>query len=120
MSKSNENDNLGRRNYLAWLSISLVAVIIVSLVLPFPISLVVGLIVIFCINIIRTDISLRRAGMGGIRGWLKSLSSLESGRGWGTGNIFQYKPLTFSCMNCGNEHNKTACPKCGSKAVSAS
>jgi hypothetical protein len=23
-------------------------------------------------------------------------------------------------MSCGNVHNKTACPKCGSKAVSAS
>jgi hypothetical protein len=121
MSRANENDNLGGTNYLAWLFISLVTVIMLSLVLPFPISLVVSLIVIFSLNVIRADIALRKAGMGGIKGWYKSFSSFESGRGWRTGiNSFPYKPLTFSCMNCGNQHNKIACPKCGSKAVRAS
>ncbi len=40
MSKGDDNDNLGGTNYLAWLLISLVTVIMLSLVLPFPISLV--------------------------------------------------------------------------------
>jgi rubrerythrin len=25
--------------------------------------------------------------------------------------------IRFYCMNCGYEHRKNACPKCGSKAV---
>jgi hypothetical protein len=64
---------------------------------------------------------LKKAGMGGIKGWYKSYSSLQSGRGWGSGgDSLTYKPLTFYCMRCGNPHNKIACPKCGSKAVRAS
>ena len=121
MSKANDNDNLAQKNYLAWLLISLVIVVVLFLILPFPNSLVVSLIVIFCINFIRADLALRRAGFGGIKGWYKSFSSLESGRGWSTRiNSSQYKPLKFYCMNCGNQHNKIGCPKCGSKAVRAS
>jgi len=122
MSKANDrNVNLAENNGLAWLVISLVSVVMLSLVLPFPISLVVSLLVIFSLSIIRANIVLKKAGMGGIKGWYKSFSSLQSGRGWGTGgDSFTYKPLTFYCMNCGNPHNKIACPKCGSKAVKAS
>ena len=57
MSKPNQNDNLDRDNYLAWLLISLVIVVILTLFLPFPISFLVSLIVIFSLNIIRTDIA---------------------------------------------------------------
>jgi hypothetical protein len=58
---------------------------------------------------------LRKAGMGGIKGLFKS-SGFDGAFGTGF-NSFLYHPLRFSCMNCGNEHNKIACPKCGSKAV---
>jgi hypothetical protein len=57
MSKPNQNDNLARDSYLAWLLISLVIVVILTLFLPFPISFLVSLIVIFSLNIIRTDIA---------------------------------------------------------------
>ena len=118
---SKASNNIGGMNYLVWLLISLGIVVILFFVLPFPISFVVSLIVIFCLNIIRAEMTLRKAGMGGIKGWYKSFSSLQSGRGWGTGgDSFTYKPLTFYCVNCGNPHNKIACPKCGSKAVKAS
>jgi rubrerythrin len=30
---------------------------------------------------------------------------------------FGYSPVKFYCMNCGYEHKKDVCPKCGSKAV---
>jgi hypothetical protein len=115
---SRANNNIGRMNYLFWLLISLGIVVILSFVLPFPISFVVSLLVIFCLNIIRAEMTLRKAGMGGIKGLFKSFSSSGFGRGFGTGiNSSLYQPLRFSCMNCGNEHNKIACPKCGSKAV---
>ena len=118
MNKTKDNDSLSRKSYLACLFISLGTIVMVSFVLPFPISLVVSLIVILSIIIIRADIALKKAGIGGIKGWYKSLSSLESGSGRDMGiNNSLYRPLRFSCMNCGNEHNKTACPKCGSKVV---
>lgn len=118
MGKMEDNDNLAGKSYLAWLFIFLVTVVMISLILPFPISLVVSLIFILFINVIRADIALKKAGMGGIRGWYKSFSSLESGRRWDMSNNHPlYRPLRFSCMMCGNVHNKTECPKCGSKAV---
>lgn len=121
MSKGKVNDNHVTKNYLAWLFISLVTVVMVSLILPFPMSFVVSLIVIISLSIIRADIALKKAGMGGISGWYKSFSSLQSSRGWNTSmNNSLYRPLKFSCMRCGNVHNRTACPKCGSKAVKAS
>lgn len=121
MSKPHDrSDNVAESNGLAWLLISLVSVVILTLVLPFPISFLVSLIVIFSLSIIRANIVLKKAGMGGINGWHKSFSSY-SGRGWGGGgDSFSYNHLTFYCMRCGNPHNKIACPKCGSKAVRAS
>jgi hypothetical protein len=116
MSKA--NDNIGEKNYLVWLLISLVIAVIFSFVLPFPVSLVVSLLVVFCLNIIRAEMMLRKAGMGGIKGLFNSFSSSAFGRGLRTGiNSSLYQALRFSCMNCSNEHNKIACPKCGSKAV---
>ena len=89
--------------------------IFLSVVLPFPIALLVLLVVLFSLNIVRAEIRLRKAGVGGIKGWYKSLSS----SGFGGSNNYGYHPLKFSCMNCGKEHNKIACPRCGSKAVRA-
>jgi hypothetical protein len=118
---NNRNDNRAENNSLAWLLISLVTVVVLTLVLPFPISFLISLIVIFSLSIIRANMVLKKAGMGGIKGWYKSVSSLQSGRTWGSGgDSLTYKPLTFYCMRCGNPHNKIACPKCGSKAVRAS
>jgi hypothetical protein len=120
MSKANDDNNPSGTNYLAWLFISLVTVLMVNLILPFPVSFVVSLIIIISIMIIRADMRLKKSGVGGIRNWYKSISSSsESGRGWGTGYDSLYKPMTFTCMNCGDQHKKNACPKCGSKAVRA-
>jgi hypothetical protein len=117
---NNRSENRAENNSLAWLLISLVSVVALTLVLPFPISFLVSLIVIFSLCIIRANMVLKKAGMGGIRGWYKSYSSLQSGRGGCTGgDSFTYKPLTFYCMLCGNPHNKIACSKCGSRAVRA-
>jgi hypothetical protein len=86
-------------------------------ILPFPISLAVLLLVLFLVNIVRTELALRKAGIGGIKGLYKSYSSLGLRRGLRNGIV--YTPLKFYCMNCGNEHRKIVCPKCGSKAVRA-
>ena len=119
MTNSNEYENLAGKNQLPWMLISLGTVIILSLVLPFPVGFLASIAVLFSLNIIRAEIMLRKAGMGGIKGYYKSFSSLESGKDWGVSSTL-YKPLTFSCMNCGYVHKKIACPKCGSKAVRVS
>lgn len=71
------------------------------------------LLVLFLLNIVRTEIALRKAGMGG----LYKSSSFSFHRGISNGLVFT--PLKFYCMNCGYEHRKVACPKCGAKAVRA-
>jgi hypothetical protein len=118
MAKVNDNYSPAKKNFVIWFFISMATVVMLHFVLPFPISFIVSLIVIFCLSIYRDDIALRKAGMGGINGWYKSLFSSGFGRRWHIGiNGFAYKPVRFSCMNCGNEHNNIACPKCGSKSV---
>jgi len=116
MSKA--NDSPAQKSSLSWMLVSLVAVIIITLLLPFPVSFLVSLIAIFSLAIIRGNMMLKKMGMGGVKGWSESYSSFKSGRPWGTGD--SYKPLMFYCMQCGYAHKKIACPKCGSKAVKAS
>jgi hypothetical protein len=120
MAKANDNYNPAQKNYLIWFFISMAVVVISHFVLPFPISFIVSIIMIFCISIYRNDMALRNAGMGGIKGWYKSLFSSRVGGRLSTGiKGSPSRPLKFSCINCGNEHNRIACPKCGSKAVRA-
>jgi len=104
-------------NSLLWLSISMAIIIILHIVLPFPISFIISIIAVFSLSIYRNDRALRKAGMGGIKDWYKSMFS-GFGPRWGTGiNGSVYQPLKFSCINCGNEHNEIACPNCGYKGV---
>jgi hypothetical protein len=100
---SNANGGTFGKTYLAWFFISVVTVFMVSLVLPFPISLVASLIVILALSVIRADIAMKKAGMGGINGWYRSLISSESGRR-NTGYLLD--PIKFSCMSCGEEHRR--------------
>jgi hypothetical protein len=93
-------------------------IIMLHIVLPFPISFIVSIIAIFALSIYRNDMALRKAGMGGIKDWYKSMSSSRFGPRWDTGiNRSAYQPLKFLCINCGNEHNEIACPNCGYKGV---
>jgi hypothetical protein len=120
MAKAHDNHNPAEKIYLIWLYTSIAVVFLLPFVLPFPISFIVSLILVLSLGIYRADMLLRKAGKGGIKDWYKSLSLSGFGRNWDTGiNGSAYKPLRFCCMNCDNEHNKIACPKCGSKAVRA-
>jgi len=56
-----------------WLFISVAIVITLHIVLPFSISFIVSIIAIFGLGIYRDDRALRKAGMGGIKGWYKSM-----------------------------------------------
>ncbi|MGB7679876.1 MAG: hypothetical protein WBL49_13795 [Nitrososphaeraceae archaeon] len=116
-NNNNGNQKIRLNNYLIWLFIYMSIWLATSMMLPFPISLVVFLLALFVLSIVRAEIALRKAGMGGVKGLYKSYSSLGFGRSIGNG--LEYAPLKFYCMNCGNEHREVACPKCGSKAVKA-
>jgi len=91
---------------------------VASLLLPFPHAMGVMLIVIFLGNIIRTEIRLRKAGMGGIKGRYKSLSSSRFGHSSSNSSNL-YNHIKYYCLNCGKEHSQFACPNCGSKALKA-
>ena len=65
---------IGLRNYFIWMVIYLGIGTVLSLLLPFPYALGVMLIVIFLGNIIKTEIRLRKTGLGGIKARYKSIS----------------------------------------------
>jgi hypothetical protein len=112
-SKSDDNNKDGQvqNNYWIWLIAYVGIGLVTSFIFPFPISLVVALLIFILLNAVRTDIALRRQGIGGIKGLYKSMSSSFGGARFG------YSSIRFFCMNCGHEHRKDIYPNCGSKAV---
>jgi hypothetical protein len=116
---NNNKDGQIQINYWIWLILYVGIGLVISFIFPFPISLVFALLIFILLNAIRTDIALRRQGVGGIKGLHKSMSSSFGGGNNSRfgGARFGYSPIKFYCMNCGHEHRKDICPKCGSKAV---
>ncbi len=113
---SKNNNSKMQNNYLTWLVIYLAIGFAISFILPLPISLAILLLAFFLLNIVRTEIALRKSGIGGIKGLYKSASSFGNAGVFGFGGL-AYTTIKFYCMKCGFEHRKTACPKCGSKMV---
>ena len=106
-------------NYWVWFIAYMGIGLAISFVVPFPFSLGIALLVFFALNAARMHIILKRQGMpGGLKDMYKSMTS-SLGGSWNNsvGTEMGYSPIKFYCMNCGNEHRETACPKCGSKAV---
>ena len=105
---------------MAYMGIGLV----ISFIVPFPISFVIALLVFLLLNTVRMHIALRRQGVAcGIKGLYKSTSSSFGGSSnnnstFGGGSL-GYSPIKFHCINCGYEHRENACPQCSSKAVRA-
>jgi|SRR6476661_3450392 len=123
-------NNIGNKNrqiltnYWVWFIAYMIIGLAVSFVVPFPISLVMVLLVYFGVNSVRMHIVLKKQGMpGGIKDLYKSMrSSLGNSSNnnmFGDGGGMGYSPIKYYCMNCGYEHKENACPKCGSKAVRA-
>lgn len=86
---------------LVWMGISLAIGIALSVLLPFPLSL---------IAIIGAIIGLtyyRRKKMFGKAGGYGSLGFMNTDRSSGEVN--------FYCISCGVKHREASCPKCGSK-----
>jgi Zn finger protein HypA/HybF involved in hydrogenase expression len=75
--------------------------IAVSIVLPFPISLVAIIGIFVFLSMYMRKIMMKRTGAG------KGLGIFNASLGSGK--------LKYYCMTCGAQHNQLACPKCGSK-----
>jgi hypothetical protein len=106
MSFGNANNKQFLLNQLVWIGISFGISITISMLVPFPISLVAIFGIFIILNLYMRRIMIRR--MGGMGG----------GGGATFGSMFgssQNSSLKYYCMNCGTQHRQIACPKCGSK-----
>ncbi|MGH9985519.1 MAG: hypothetical protein ACRD8W_16375 [Nitrososphaeraceae archaeon] len=92
-------------NQIKWFGIYVVAGFFFSILLPFPISLVVYLGVFLILNFVRTRLRVKKMGIS-FKSLFKQPSSVISGGS---------TTVKFYCMSCGKEHKEIACPKCGSK-----
>jgi Zn finger protein HypA/HybF involved in hydrogenase expression len=86
---------------MMWFAISIAISLIISILLPFPISLVTIIGVFILLSFYMRKRMMRRMGAGGMFG---SMSSM-----------FGENSLNYYCMSCGTKHKEAACPKCGSK-----
>jgi hypothetical protein len=95
---------------LKWLGIYLSIGLVLVFLLPFPYDFISIFGLFILVNFLRTRSLMKRHGggmCGGIKDLFGSFSSSLSGN--------QSRPLKYYCMSCGKEHNKIACPNCGSK-----
>ena len=90
---------------------------VISFILPFPLSLAIYVLVFLLLNLVRTEIVLRKRGVGGIKGLYKSMSLSNPKKRFDRLGNLGHNRIKFCCMVCGTEHRNNACPKCGSKMV---
>jgi hypothetical protein len=88
---------------MVWLGIYFGISVAISMLIPFPYSLMVLIPVIFGIAYYRRYRFMKKAGQ----------------QGQMFGNPFTQKGIDYYCISCGTKHNKAACPNCGSKMKKA-
>ncbi|MGC2573981.1 MAG: hypothetical protein WA364_20895 [Candidatus Nitrosopolaris sp.] len=89
-------------NQLVWIGISFGISITISMLVPFPVSLIAIFGVFIMLNLYMRRIMIKRMG----------------GTGGATfGSMFgsNQNTLKYYCISCGAEHRHIACPNCGSK-----
>jgi ribosomal protein L44E len=95
-------------NQLIVMAISFGISIVISIIIPFPISLAVIVGVFILLNFYMRNRMMRKMGMGTAgRGIFNSMSS----SGAGSSN----SSLKYYCMSCGTQHTRADCPNCGSR-----
>lgn len=108
VSDNNDNNKQFIINQLMWLGISFGISIVISMLVPFPISLVTIVGIFILLNLYMRKRMMKRMGIGG-RGGIGMFGSISSSAMFGDGSLKYY------CMSCGTQHKQIACPKCGSK-----
>lgn len=101
-------NSIGRHffiNQLVWIGISFGISISISMLIPFPISLVaiVGIFLLLNIYLRRRMVARVGSVRGTVIGGMYSPTSADGGS------------LKYYCMSCGAQHKETSCPNCGSK-----
>jgi hypothetical protein len=114
---NNNNNNQILSNYLLWLCIYLVAAVATVFIIPFPFSFYLSITVLLLVNIVRKRVALRRSNKSILRAVYEWFSSFGDNDKLDRMIRFWHNPIKFYCMNCGKEHGKIVCPRCGSKAV---
>ena len=92
-------------NQLLWIGVSFGISITLSMLIPFPVSLVAIFGVFIIINLYMRRIMMKR--LGGIGGAGSTFGSIF--------NSNQSSSLKYYCINCGTQHKQISCPHCGSK-----
>jgi hypothetical protein len=90
---------------IMWIGISLGICLAISILLPFPLSLVTIIGLFILLNLYMRKTMKRRMGGGGGEMFGSMFPPSISVDG----------SLKYYCMSCGREHKQIECPKCGSK-----
>ena len=89
---------------MIWIGISIGISLTISMLVPFPFSLVAIIGIFILLNFYMRKRMMSRMGGGRGIGMFGSMSSM-----------FEDNSLNYYCMACGTKHRESACPKCGSK-----
>jgi hypothetical protein len=90
---------------LKWIGIYLGISIALSLLIPFPLSIVAFIGAFLAIQLGRAVMLKRRQGINNIRDFFNPRSTA----------MFKPQEIKYYCMSCGTQHNLRECPNCGSK-----
>jgi hypothetical protein len=110
MNANNNGNKQFLLNQIMWLGISLGISLTISILVPFPISLVAIIGVFSLLNLLYMRRRMvKRMGMG-MRGGISGSASSSS-----SSSLFGDTSLKYYCMSCGTQHKQASCPRCGSK-----
>jgi hypothetical protein len=115
-NNNNSNSNNNKRlliNQIAGYEILFGIILIISLLLPFPISLLAILAVFVLRNAYRRKLMMKRISnmseVGSVFG--STYANVSSSSNSNSNNSLSLK---YYCLSCGAEHKKVLCPKCAS------
>jgi hypothetical protein len=109
MSANNNGNKQFLLHQLVRLGIFLGISLTISVLVPFPISLVTIIAVFSLFNLLyMRRRMIRKMGMG-MRGGISGSQSSTSS------SMFGDTSLKYYCMSCETQHKQASCPKCGSK-----
>lgn len=90
-----KNNPFRSNNYLIWLLVYMSIILSISLIVLYPVSLGVSVLVLVLLNVFRTDLALKRQDMNGIKGLYKSMSSGADRSSNIASNGFEYPMVEF-------------------------
>ena len=108
---------MDQENYTIWSFVGVPLMILLSFIFPFPTYLIVSLLAIFSAYFITAERRWINSQLIKLKKSYVSYCSHELGSRMNNCTNDLSRSLIFCCINCRNQHDDVACPKCGSKAV---